>query len=131
MKEFIVSTSDRIGAVRDVFKAIASTGINIKAVSTDVCGKEGQIRVITNDHDKTRETLKKGGFKFAENEVVTMRLEDKPGQLLKCIEDFAKDNINIKSAYIVGKERNGSMMGFVVDDVAKAKKLCYPGLTQP
>ncbi|MCK4327063.1 MAG: hypothetical protein KAW41_01155 [Candidatus Diapherotrites archaeon] len=131
MKEFVVSVTDRIGAMRDVFRAIAGADINIKAVSTEVCGKEGQIRIITDDPDKTVEVLEKEGFKFAENEVITASLEDKPGQLLECTEKLANKNVNIRAAYTIGREGDKIVVGFVVDNVAEAKKICYPGLTHP
>jgi len=125
MMEFEVYVKDRIGAVRDVAKAIGEAGVNIKAISSEVRGDQGLLHVVSEDASATRDALKKGGYKFDEVDVVKVEMEDKPGELARFTGHLADAGVYVKAAYILGKVGEKTEVAFTVDNLEKAKQVNY------
>ena len=79
-KQLTVETENKIGMLSEVTGAVAEAGANITAICA--YGMEGKavFMLITSDNNKTKGALAQKGYKVAEDEVVTVMLEDKVGQ---------------------------------------------------
>jgi hypothetical protein len=99
-KEIVVTVVNKIGALADISKLLADSGVNIEAVAGYAADKEAKIMLITNDDLRSIEALKKAGYKsFKENEVVVVELEDEPGALKDLTARLTTQGIDIKQIY--------------------------------
>lgn len=122
MKQFDVEVEDKLGALANLCELIASNAINIKAIATN---GSGCVKIVTEDEATTREALKKAKLLFSENDIMGLRLLDRPGELAKITRVLANQKININSVYLLGKdsERKETEVAIQVSDIGAATKV--------
>lgn len=120
--EFTVNVEDRVGALRDVAKAVSGTGANITAISSEVFGGRGLLHVVTEDESTARDGLKAAGFKFDETDVLKVSMDNKPGELAKYATKFADAGVNVRAVYLLGTNGDTTHVAFTVDDLEKARQ---------
>ncbi|MEM5804615.1 MAG: hypothetical protein QXU82_02075 [Candidatus Aenigmatarchaeota archaeon] len=123
MRQFEVRINNKIGALASVCDVLAGTGINIKAISSELRGDLGVLKFITDDEVGTRDVLKAANLNFSEYEIVPVRLRDEPGELAKLARGLAKLNIDIESIFLLNKENGVSEIAFKVNDLKGAKRV--------
>ena len=121
LKQFDVEVQNKVGALADLCELISSNAINIQAITTN---GSGTVKIVTEDEETTREALKKAKLLFGENDVMSLKLLDRPGELAKITRVLANQKININSVYILGKnpERKETEIAIQVSDVMAATK---------
>lgn len=121
MKQFDVTVENRIGALSELCDALARGAINIKAISTDSRNGHGLIRLVTEDHMSAKAMLEKTKMRFAESEILAVRLLDRPGELAKATKLLTRAKVNIESVFLLGVDGEYKEVAFKVDDMEKAK----------
>ncbi len=122
MKEFDVYVMDKPGELAKVCELLGSNGVNIKAISSEREQSRPRIRIVTDDEATTKSALKRLGILFEENEVMNVRLPDKPGELGKMARKLARRMVNVDSIYILGKENGMTDIALTVDNIKKAQE---------
>ena len=122
LKEFDVYVQDKPGELAKVCELLGNNGVNIKAISSERTQSRPQIRIVTEDEATTRSALKRLGIHFEENEVMNIRLPDRPGELGKMARRLAKSMVNVDSIYILSKENGMTEMALTVDNIKKAQE---------
>lgn len=123
-KETVVSLENKPGTLAEVSRALAQANVNILGVTLDVVSDFGIARFITADAAKAQQTLQQKGLKVVTNEVLTLKLPNKPGALAEATEKLARSGINIEA--VTGFTPTGTNEGtlvFKVDDIAQAEKI--------
>ena len=98
-KEAIVRVRNRIGALAQVTRNLADEGINIEAVIATLEGGDAVIRLVTGDHQRTIDVLRKLRPDVEEARVVVVELAHKPGLLRHITENLALENIDVFYLY--------------------------------
>jgi len=121
MKEFDIMTDGETGSIAGICDALAKNAINIKTLSIN----RGAVRIVTEDEKSTADTLKKMGISFATNDIMTLKMIDRPGELAKTMKLLAKYNVKIEAVYIYDKDAKNmeTHVAFKVNDIAKAQKI--------
>jgi len=114
-----VEVDDKLGALANLCELIASNAINIKAIATN---GSGCVKIVTEDEATTREALKKAKLLFSENDIMGLRLLDRPGELSKIARILANAKVNIHSAYMLGGNGETKDMILKVSNVTDALK---------
>jgi hypothetical protein len=121
MEQITVLVQDTPGALADICEAFGRNGINIKAISAEGLGEAGIIHIITGDMNTAKKTLTREGYIFSINEIVAVRLPDRPGELGKITRKLADESVNIQYIYILGKEKGKTDIAFKVREIEDAK----------
>ena len=121
MKEFKVFVLDKPGELARVTEALATNAVNIRAIASESKHDASLLRVVTNDVTTTERALKQAGLKFEVNEIMTLDLVDRPGELAKVARRLARAGINVSSLYIMGSRNGRTEIAMVVDDTARAQ----------
>ncbi|HKZ99584.1 MAG TPA: ACT domain-containing protein [Thermoplasmata archaeon] len=121
MKEFKVFVLDKPGELARVTEALATNAVNIRAIASESKHDASFLRVVTNDVTTTERALKQAGLKFEVNEIMTLDLVDRPGELAKVARRLARAGINVSSLYIMGSRNGRTEIAMVVDDTARAQ----------
>ena len=98
-KELLVEAQDKKGMLAKISSAIASAGVNIRAICA--CGEKGRayFMMVTSNNSKAIKALKPLRFPVKEKEVVLLVLEDKVGAMEKVSEKLSSKGINLKYIY--------------------------------
>jgi hypothetical protein len=123
MKQFSIDIKNRVGELAKVTELMAEHAINIVALACETAGSRPMIRVVTEDQASTRKALEKSGRDFSEQEILVIKLIDRPGELSKMARRLAREGINVVSIYIFGKSRGMTEIALAVDDHHKAKNV--------
>ena len=121
MKEFKVFVQDKPGELARVTEALASQAVNIKAISSEGGQENTFLRVVTGDIVTTEKAFKLAGLKFESNEILTIELMDRPGELAKIARRLARAAVNVASIYILGSKNGKTEVAMVVSDMQRAK----------
>ena len=123
MKQFDVVVQNKLGALAEVCDVLARNAINIKAIATEVRNGSGVVKLITEDHQTTKDTLKRSGFRFDEAEIFSVRLPDRPGELAKAAKLLTRARVNIESVFLLGSDGEFKDIAFKVSDMGKAREV--------
>lgn len=123
MKEFKIFIKHKPGELARVTETLASRAVNIKAIASEAKQEDALLRVVTSDVNTTIKALDESGTKYAQNDIMTVSLIDRPGELAKVAKKLGKAKINIESIYILGQKNGKTELALVVDDMKKASEL--------
>ena len=121
MKEFKVFVQDKPGELARVTEALANQAVNIRAIASEGGHENTFLRVVTNDVATTEKAFKLAGLKFEANEILTLELMDRPGELAKIARRLARAGVNVASLYILGSRNGKTEVAMVVNDMDRAK----------
>jgi hypothetical protein len=123
MNAFLIELENKVGELARITEAIATKGVNIKAVSGSTCGGSGSIAIIGDDEATTRTALKEARSSFRELEVTEAPISNSPGMLAKAARRLADGGVNIEALLPLGMKGNDVTVGFVTSDPAKARTI--------
>lgn len=106
MGDLTIMLEDHPGTLAKATEAIARAGINIEGAAGFPCGGEGVFHVLTKDAQATRRALESAGFKVgAEQQVLVIDLEDKPGTSASLYRRIADAKLNVNLTYVATNNR--------------------------
>ena len=118
---------NEIGTLARLCRDLAQGGVNLLAISAPETGRErGGVRLVVVNADIASRALTKGGYLFAQEEVLFLELTNRPGALARAVEKLAKAKIDIRYAYATASARTKKVAAVVAvseADLAKAAKL--------
>jgi hypothetical protein len=123
MKEFKIHVKHKPGELAKVTETLAGNAVNIKAIASEALGEDAFLRVVTNDINTTVKALNESGTKYEQNDILTVWLIDRPGELAKVAKKLGRAKINIKSIYILGQKEGKTELALVVDDMKRASEI--------
>jgi hypothetical protein len=102
---------------------MAQFGINIVAIASETTGPQPLVRIVTEDMASTRKALERSGREFSEQDILVVKLIDRPGELAKISRRLAKGGVNVESIYIFGKTDGKTELALAVNNLEKAKDI--------
>lgn len=99
VKQLAVFIENKPGRVSEIADILGRVGINIRGFSVSDTADYGIIRLIVDEPDKARATLKDAGFTVREDEVICVELPDRPGALGSVLHAVSDAGVNIEYVY--------------------------------
>ena len=104
--DITVLIDDLPGALAQVGETLGKAGINIDGYCSSTVGIKTQLHVLVQDAETARVALEAGGIQvLQEREVLTVDMEDSPGELGKVARRIADAGINIDMVYMGTESR--------------------------
>ena len=122
-KQLSFSLSNRVGLLSKVSKALADAKINIHAVCAYAMGKKAYFMLITNSNAKAKKALSKLKRNFAEEDVVSVEMPNRVGELQKVAKKISDAGIDIIYMYGTAGAGKTSFCVFKTIDDKKAIKV--------
>ena len=88
-----------------------------------VCEGKGILKLLTSDETATRAKLEELGIPFDAQEILTVTMPDRPGQLGDFAEMLGEADINIETIFVIDTASGFTELAIAVDNVEKAKTL--------
>ena len=120
-QQFIVQLRNEPGALANLAEALATRGVDLRAIGGGGIGEVGHVIMTTADDDTARAVLQEGGYTFVEGESLLTQVDDQPGGMAAVARRLANAGVNIQGHLFVGRWGDRAMFAFVVDDVERAR----------
>ncbi len=124
VKQISVFLENTTGRLAEVTKVLGTGNINLRAISIADTADFGILRLIVDTPAKTMELLKKAGFTAKITEVIGVIVNDKPGGLMKVMDIFNAEGVNIEYLYSsLINEDGDAVIIFRVEDIDHGLKI--------
>jgi hypothetical protein len=123
MRDFTFQLTHRPGELADVANALSLKGVNIRSLAALNLGHQALMRLIPDDADAARNALRDKNIGFEENEVISILLENKAGELTGVAAKLSNAGVNLEAIYLVGVAEDLIELAIAADDIKKAKKV--------
>jgi hypothetical protein len=120
-RQFVVQLKNQPGALAILAEALASRGVDLRAIGGGSIGDSGHVIMTTADDDTTKAVLDEGGYTYVEGEAILSEVGDRPGGMAAIARELADAGVNIQGHLFLGRWGDRAMFTFVVDkpDVAR------------
>ena len=122
MRDLVIQATHDPGELARITNALSLADVNIKSIAGLAIGNQALIRIIPDDIDAARSALREGNIRFEENELVTVLLENRAGELTGVAAKLADAGLNLEAVYVVGLDGDRIELALAVD-AKKAKKI--------
>ncbi len=119
VKQLTVTLDNRPGALAELCSELAKVAVNIQAIQASEAGALSPVRLIVSQVEPAKRVCDYLRLKWAENEVVAVRVGDRPGALGRVTRKLAEKGINIE--YLYGTIERGSRQALIVIGVKNAE----------
>lgn len=99
IKQYSVFMPNKPGALSGLAALFESKGINILGIASEVRDDSGLVRIALENDAEASHILSQAGFSSVETNILSVELDDKPGQLLRVTDALAEARINITTVY--------------------------------
>jgi hypothetical protein len=119
MKDLTITLEDRPGRLADLGEATGGAGINIEGMCATTAAGRAEVHVLVDDAAAAREALASADIDVnAEDDVLVIDVEDRPGTLGEVARKVAEAGVNIGLAY---STFGGVKLVLGVDDLDRAR----------
>ena len=123
MKQITVLVRNEIGIAATVAAALAERGVNIENFNIEGVEDRGIIVLTVDKYDEALRALRDHGFQAITQDVILVRLEDKPGALAEVAKRLRDAGLDLRSMHIVRREAGKTLASLVASDPAKATEV--------
>ncbi len=117
--QFLIQAPHKPGTLAQVCSELAKVAVNITAIMASH-DEAGGLRIVATPLPAAKKVLDGLGLRYQEEEVLAVRVSDRPGALGKITRKLADAGINIEYAY--GSIVKGESRALIILKVADAKK---------
>jgi hypothetical protein len=122
LEQLVVRTEDRPGVLAEIGELLGESEVNIETLSASTHDGEGVIHLVVDDADDAAELLAAHGFRVeSATPVLTVTLDDRPGELGRYCRRLASAGVTVSAAYLAHREAGETQLIFAVDDPEQAR----------
>ncbi len=123
-KQLSVMMENRRGALAEVCSRLAEKAVNIVGLMVPEQRGVAPVRMVVSHADAAKKVFDSLGLKYTEQDVLDIRLSDKPGALGKLTRKLADNGIDVRYAYgSILKGAGRANVILAVSDAAAAARL--------
>jgi len=121
--QFVVQLKNDPGAMASLAEALASRGVDLRAIGGGGIGDSGHVIMTTADDETPKQVLDEGGYTYIEGESILAEVDDRPGGMAALSRQLADAGVNIYGHLFLGRWGDRAMFAFVVDDPDRARPI--------
>ena len=123
MRDFTIELTHRPGELERVCDVLARAGVNLRSLTALAVGTHALFRFLADDVEAARTALRESNIPFGEEEIISVLLENRAGEVAMVAHKLAEAGINLHAIYVLGVESDLIELAIAVDNVKKAKKV--------
>lgn len=131
LKQFSVFMPNKPGALMRLAKLFADQGINLVGIASEVRDDSGLVRLAVNADSDVSAILSAGGFSSVETRLLSVELDDKPGELARLTKVLADNKINITTVFGTSLDGSSCRILLQVENVPRALELLEKAAAVP
>ncbi len=123
MKQLTVLVRNEVGVAAEIAACLAERGVNIEEIDIEGVENHGIVVLSVDRYDEALRALRDHGFHAITQDVLLVRLEDKPGALAAIALRLKDAGIDLRSMHILRRNESGTIASLVASDPTKAAEL--------
>nr|WP_319410039.1 ACT domain-containing protein [uncultured Desulfosarcina sp.] len=124
VEQISVFLENKSGRLSEVTAILAEAEVNIRALALADTSDFGVLRLIVDDTEKARQTLKNNGFTVGKTNVVAVEVTDRPGGLHDILTMLHDASLNVEYMYaFVRSSGDNAVMIFRIEQAQEAVRL--------
>ena len=124
VEQISVFLENKSGRLSEVTAILAEAEVNIRALALADTSDFGVLRLIVDDTEKARQTLKNNGFTVGKTNVVAVEVTDRPGGLHDILTMLHDVGLNVEYMYaFVRSSGDNAVMIFRIEKDQEAIRL--------
>ena len=123
MKQVSLKIKNGKGELNRICETLGKKGINIITMIGGGADDKGFVHLITEDENSAVKAFELEGYSPEVRDILTVKIQDKPGELAKVTRKFAHYGVGVNWVYLITREKGEATIGFQVDNLEKAKKV--------
>ncbi|MDR2075815.1 MAG: amino acid-binding protein [Desulfovibrio sp.] len=123
LEQISVFLENKAGRMAEVTGILAGAGVDIKALSLADTSEFGILRLVVDQKEKARESLKARGFTVTRTPVTAVEIKNEPGGLHKVLKILGSGGINVEYMYGFPCPTADAIMIFRFDRTEQAVEL--------
>ena len=123
-KQLTVMLENKPGALAELCSELSKVAVNIVAIMAPESKSQTPLRMVTTSHETAKKVLTSLKLGYTEQDVLAIRLADRPGSLDRLTRKLSENQINVE--YIYGSMVKGmgkALIVLAVSDLERAAKL--------
>jgi hypothetical protein len=117
LEEIIVTVDDRPSLLADLGELLGRQSVNIETLAATSHDGRSVIHLVVDDGEEAAETLAANGFKVeGSRPVISVTLDDRPGELGRYCRRLSKAGVSISSVYLAHRNGGETELVFAVDN---------------
>ena len=128
IKQISIFLENKAGALSELIHLLADNKIDLEALSIAESNDYGIMRIIVDKPAETARVLKEKNIPYAENEVLAVKVSDRPGSLTSILSILADNEISLAYSYaFLSRTMGEAFIVLRVDDNEAAEKALNDG----
>jgi len=123
MKQLVVVCESRQGLVAEIAETLAGRGINIESIDAEESGSIDVVTLTVDKYDEALQALLDIGINAVTEDVVLLRLPDRPGALARVAKQFKDNRIHLRSIRLIHRDRGEAIVAVSMDRSDEAMQL--------
>jgi hypothetical protein len=122
MRDLVFELRPRPGELARIASALARQHVAIRGGTLLAIGPRILARFIPSNLDAARVALDAAAVPFEENEIMSVLLESRAGELAMLSTRLANGGVNVRAIYVTGTSGNVLEVAIVPDNMARARR---------
>ena len=124
VRQLSIFLENKPGVLASVASALASAKINLLGITVSDTVDHAVVRLVVSDPIRARDSFEEAGVLTIENDILAIRMSNRPGELARYARLLAQAKLNIEYVYASASgPRGGTLVYIRVDDVDRAAKI--------
>lgn len=123
VKQVTFTMPNRVGLLSEITQAVSGANVNILGIYAYEMAETAHFAMITDSVAKTKKALSSIGVDASEEEVVSVEMPNKVGELKKVAQKLGEAGINIEYVYGTASSGRSSICIFKTADNQKAVRV--------
>ena len=123
MKQIRIVADDRPGILAEVSEAMAGAGVNIEMLAGEATGALAVIEMTVDKYNDALRALARTHFHAITEDILLVRLSDKPGALAEIARRFKDAHINMRSVRTIRRVEGQCIVAIDAERTDEARKL--------
>ena len=117
-ERIIIMADNEVGALAGITGVLATAGINVESMNTQMAGDRGAIIMTVSHTDHALSVLNQAGYKAVSDDAVVVRLRDEPGALSGVADRLKQAGVNIQNLHILARQDGYALIALTTSDRA-------------
>ncbi|HOW52694.1 MAG TPA: hypothetical protein PLV42_11710 [bacterium] len=111
------------GVLSRILENLSRASVNILGLTINETANFGELRIVTDKCAMAKEILKEMAVSYNVVKIIVIKLDNKPGELLKIAHLMSKNDINIDYIYTLASVDKGALIAVKTWNMAETEKI--------
>ncbi|MFC5475775.1 ACT domain-containing protein [Paraherbaspirillum soli] len=123
MKAIKLITQDRLGLMAEIAEILAQQHINIDSFGGKTVDHLAVMELVVDRPDEAMHVLIDKGFQAVSDDLITIRIDDRPGALAQITRELTDAKLSIRGISTLQRQEGHCFVALSTDNDAVARKL--------